>query len=555
MRTSPVIMAFYTYLLTFWLQASFMLRSVHADTAVTAYAQPLPCFGFCLALDPGIIRRYDGVYFRYNTNGGIYFQKSSGTGSAGIAGPWVDSGPALPQHSSIDPSVANLWAPYVTRIGSTYIMYYTLSHINTRNSTIGYATSQTLEYGSWTDHGSTGITTQEKSPASAYNAIDPTLILVGSQYYMSFGSYWADIQIVPMNAAGTAPLKTFPAGVQQIEYQPAGSHATEASFVYQYMPPGANSSYFYLFWSEGIANGYDTNVPANGTEYRVRVCRSTNVTSGYVDSKGNSCLLGYGELVLASHDQVFGPGGQGILDDICGPIMYYAYANTSQSMANTNYKWGVNYLSWPNGWPIVSGTNSSQPLGYCTLSSTTSTAQTSTATTNKAQTSTIPTSGSHTSTAVTYSAQTSFFPTKRDQTSAGPTNSAQTSTAVTSSNQQSTAPTDGEQKSVAPTSQSSIFATPSDKTQISAALTVGPKSGGTNSVTDLSSPPTGACSITSVIYMFTSTFWILPDGHTVAPPGYVPEGGGGGGGSMSVDWQYSMGDAFGCVPVTSTIHV
>lgn len=153
-------------------------------------------------------------------------------------------------------------------------MYYCLSHINTRNSTIGYATSPTLEYGSWTDHGSTGITTQEVAPSSAYNAIDPTLILVAGQYYMSFGSFWTDIQIIPMNAAGTAPLNTYPAGIQHIEYQPAGNHPAEASFVYQYVPPGSDTAYFYLFWSEGIANGYDEKIPASGTEYKVRVCRS-----------------------------------------------------------------------------------------------------------------------------------------------------------------------------------------------------------------------------------------------------------------------------------------
>lgn len=49
------------------------------------------------------------VYFRYNTNGGIYFQKSTGVGSAGIAGPWVDMGAVLPGGSLMDKSVANLW--------------------------------------------------------------------------------------------------------------------------------------------------------------------------------------------------------------------------------------------------------------------------------------------------------------------------------------------------------------------------------------------------------------------------------------------------------------
>lgn len=183
-------------------------------------------------------------------------------------------------------------------------MYYSLSHINTRNSTIGYATSSTLEYGSWTDHGSVGISTQEVSPPSPYNAIDQTLMLVNGQYYMSFGSFWNDIQIVQMNAGATAPAAAFPSGVRQIEFQPANSSNTEASFIYQYTPPGTSTSYFYLFWSEGVAGGYDSSLPAAGAEYHIRVCRSTSVTGGYVDASGNSCLSGYGELVLASHDQV-----------------------------------------------------------------------------------------------------------------------------------------------------------------------------------------------------------------------------------------------------------
>lgn len=108
-----------------------------------------------------------------------------------------------------------------------------------------------------------------------------------------------------MNANATAPASTpYPAGVTQIEYQPAGSHATEASFVYQYKPPGTSTAYFYLFWSEGVANGYDSSLPAPGAEYKVRVCRSTTLTGGYVDASGNSCLNGYGEIVLASHDVV-----------------------------------------------------------------------------------------------------------------------------------------------------------------------------------------------------------------------------------------------------------
>ncbi len=41
-----------------------------------------------------------------------------------------------------------------------------------------------MEPGSWTDHGSVGVSS---TTGSAYNAIDPNLILVGSTYYLNFG--------------------------------------------------------------------------------------------------------------------------------------------------------------------------------------------------------------------------------------------------------------------------------------------------------------------------------------------------------------------------------
>ncbi|CAN8106044.1 unnamed protein product [Discula destructiva] len=438
-----------------------------------------------------MIRRDDGVYFRYNTNGGIYFQKSTGTGSAGIAGPWVDSGPALPGGSIIDKTVPNLWAPDVRKIGDVYVLYYCVSHIGTRNSTIGYATSPNLEKGSWTDHGSMGISTQEVAPSSPYNAIDPCVIQVNGQYYMSFGSYWDGIQIVPLSPSAIAPASSFPAGVQQIEYQPTGLHPTEASFIYRYTPPGTGTPYFYLFFSEGRANGYDTNPPGPGAEYRIRVCRSPTVTGGYVDASGRSCQSGYGELVLASHDQVYGPGSQGIIDDPCGPIIYYAYANTSQSVASVNFQWGVNYLSWPNGWPIVNGTGSDQPLGFCSSASS-SRARTIAATLAPSSATTRP-AGALTTTTTTTNAVAVNTPNPAPGTSHNP-----------------------------------------------GAVSVFP--GG---------PSAGVCSVTVLLYLYSETVWVTPGQATGTPgvpgPGVVV--------GYSASSQGAGDQSFGCVPVTSTVRV
>lgn len=56
-----VLMALHTRFLILLLQIALVLHFAHAASTVVNYAQPLPCFGFCLALDPGLIRRYDGV--------------------------------------------------------------------------------------------------------------------------------------------------------------------------------------------------------------------------------------------------------------------------------------------------------------------------------------------------------------------------------------------------------------------------------------------------------------------------------------------------------------
>lgn len=81
-------------------------------------------------------------------------------------------------------------APHVQLIGSTYYLYYAVSTYGSQSSAIGYATSTTMEVGSWTDHGSTGISS---TSSKSYNAIDPALIeAADGTYYMSFGSFWDD---------------------------------------------------------------------------------------------------------------------------------------------------------------------------------------------------------------------------------------------------------------------------------------------------------------------------------------------------------------------------
>ncbi|KAK3942090.1 glycoside hydrolase, family 43 [Diplogelasinospora grovesii] len=309
------------------------------SSLVWGYADPGACSGDCWAHDPALIRRSsDGTYFRFNTGSEIGIWKSSA-----LTGPWVYEGAVLPNGSSIDlAGNTDCWAPDVHLVGSTYILYYAVSTSGSQTSAIGYATSTTMEYGSWTDHGTTGISSTSAKP---YNAIDPNLIESGTSYYMTFGSFWDDIYQAPMNSGATAVAGSS----YQIAYNASGTHSLEGSFMYY------RSGYYYLFFSSGICCGYDTSKPATGSEYKIFVCRSASVSGPFVDAAGKNCVSGGGgTLVLASHDYVYGPGGQGVMaDPTYGTVLYYHYANTNIGLADSEYQFGWNTIGWSSGWPTV----------------------------------------------------------------------------------------------------------------------------------------------------------------------------------------------------------
>lgn len=228
-------------------------------------------------------------------------------------------------------------------VGSTYYLYYAVSTFGSQTSAIGLATSTTMDPDTWTDHGSVGVSSDS---TKAYNAIDPNLFVASSSsYYLQFGSFWHDIYQVAMSTAltGTAGSSSV-----NIAYNSSGTHSLEGSYLIYY------GGYYYLFFSSGQCCSYDSDMPAAGDEYKIMVCRSTSVSSGYVDSSGTSCLSGGGTLVLGSHGTVYGPGGQGVYDDeSLGWVLYYHYVDTTVGYADADKKLGINTITWTNGWPTV----------------------------------------------------------------------------------------------------------------------------------------------------------------------------------------------------------
>ncbi|KAL8805852.1 MAG: hypothetical protein Q9200_005273 [Gallowayella weberi] len=300
--------------------------SVTAD----AYAKPLSCSGTCTNThDPSLVFRDDGTYFRFSTGGGIAIHTAPS-----IQGPWTYDGAALPNGSQISKTGnQDLWAPDVTKVGSTYYLYYSVGIFASQDSAIGVATSTTMDVGSWTDLGSTGV---DSVAGSMFNAIDGNLQSANGKLYMNFGSFWSDLFQIEMMAIPTQAAKAVTSATQ-IAFVPTPPQAQEAAFGYQY------GDYYYLFFSVGSCCRYDLAKPAAGQEYKIQV-----------DKSGKSCLQGGGTTVLGSHGWVYGPGGQGVIDDPkLGPVLYYHYVNTRIGYSDGQKQFGVNKLNFSSGWPVV----------------------------------------------------------------------------------------------------------------------------------------------------------------------------------------------------------
>lgn len=184
------------------------------------------------------------------------------------------------------------------KVGDLYHLYYSVSQFGSQNSAIGLATSSTLEVGSWTDRGATGVASDSSKP---YNAIDGNLINVSGTYYLNFGSFWHDIYQVKMDSSAFTKGDN---SAYNIAYTSISPSPEEGAYMFYY------SGYYYLLISVGTCCGYDTNLPAAGAEYKIVVCRSSSSSGGFVDQSGKSCTDGGGTTIFASQGNTYGPGGQ-----------------------------------------------------------------------------------------------------------------------------------------------------------------------------------------------------------------------------------------------------
>ncbi|MGW7520779.1 arabinan endo-1,5-alpha-L-arabinosidase [Streptomyces sp. NPDC054796] len=221
------------------------------------------------------------------------------------------------------------WAPDITKVGSTYYMYYAVSSFGSNKSAIGLATSSTGAPGSFSDKGIVYST----STSSDHNAIDPDLLVDSDgRWWMTFGSWWTGIKVMELNPATGKRLNSSMAGVA------SASGGIEGPTMVK------NGGYYYLFSSYGKC------CAGTSSTYSIRVGRSTKPTGPFTDRSGKALTAGGGTPVLETHDRIIGPGGQDVLHDSDGDLLVYHYYDGND---NGTPKLGVNLMSWSGGWPTV----------------------------------------------------------------------------------------------------------------------------------------------------------------------------------------------------------
>ena len=308
--------------------ATLLAWALLATSLVSAaYPNPGPVAGDVLVHDPSMIK-VGGTYFLYATAPGISIKTSTDRinfRSAGVAFP-----NGLPWCDSYTASDRNIWAPEVQYVNNQFYLYYSCSSFGSRNSAIFLATSSTGLSGSWTNRGRVYSTTS----SSSFNSIDPGLLIDGSKWYLTLGSFGTGIYQIPLNPATGLPSSSSPPLTHLAAR--GGDTSVEGATIHK------RGQFYYLFVA------FDLCCKGASSTYRIMVGRSSSPTGPFVDRSNVNMLSGGGTEILASHGSIHGPGGQGILSDVDGDLLVYHYYD-DQGAARL----GVNKLSWSNDWPTV----------------------------------------------------------------------------------------------------------------------------------------------------------------------------------------------------------
>ncbi|TFK70403.1 secreted arabinase [Pluteus cervinus] len=282
--------------------------------------------------DPTICKDSAGKYFIFSTAPGIEIRTSTDRTAWTLVGKvWPNGANWTDEYTGT--SNGNIWAPDCYYSNGQFWLYYSASSFGSQKSAIFLAKSTTGLPGSWSHQGMITSTTNNNN----YNAIDPNLLVDGGNWYLSLGSWWTGIKLQNVTSSTG---KVSGSSVTSIAQRTANGGAIEASVIYK------SGSYYYLFTS------WDHCCAGTSSDYNIRCATipplcNDRPTGGYVDKNGVALTAGGGTLVLGSHGNIVGPGGQDVMTDNDGPILIYHYYTPSGSFL------GINRLDFSSGWPVV----------------------------------------------------------------------------------------------------------------------------------------------------------------------------------------------------------
>lgn len=286
--------------------------------------------------DPAIVKDpTTQTYYVFSTGilrnpqnpGGIFVRRSTGT----LAGPWESMGEIAVPEWTRQYNHNHLWAPQVVRQGDSYYLYYAASSFGRNTSAIGVATTRTPgDLDSWVDHGPV-VTSQEG--VHDYNAIDPHVFKAEDRWWIAFGSHWTGIRLQEL-----ASMTEATGPVLWLADRRVPPNAIEAPTIFK------RGEYYYLLTS------WDRCCAGTNSTYKVAVGRSESVTGPYVDRDGVPLLEGGGTVILESHGNQIGPGGQDVHFEFG---RYYLVHHYYDGAANGVIRMQIRSLEWEDDWPYV----------------------------------------------------------------------------------------------------------------------------------------------------------------------------------------------------------
>jgi arabinan endo-1,5-alpha-L-arabinosidase len=290
--------------------------------------------------DPSVIE-VDGKYVAFFTGqeGGVYRGairlKASPDGLA-----WSDAGSigrGLPKwvRKTLGFQPPNIWAPSVSRRGTSFNLYYSVSVFGINTSAIGLMTNAALDPEKpgegWEDQG----LVLQSTARDRFNAIDPWRVdLSDGRAFLAYGSFWDGIKMRELDPETGKLLTPETPTYDLASRQGAG---IEAASILEH------EGRFYLFVS------FDQCCKGVASTYNMRMGRAEAVTGPYLDKEGKPMLEGGGSLLQGSKGRFIGPGGQEAFVASKGEMLAYHYYDGEDLGVS---KLQLSPLHWSDdGWP------------------------------------------------------------------------------------------------------------------------------------------------------------------------------------------------------------